>query len=515
MITAYRSPGGPGVRLDGGTTHTGAEVSAHFDSMLVKLTCRGRDFDAARCAGRGARSPSSASAAWPRTSRSCTPCSTTPTSRRAASPRRSSTSAPQLLRRAQAPPTAAPGCSPTSPTTTVNRPHGARPAGRRARRQAAARSTDGAAARRRLPAAPARARARRASRGGCASRPPVAVTDTTFRDAHQSLLATRVRTRDLLAVAPHVARTAPQLLSLECWGGATYDVALRFLAEDPWERLAALREAVPNICLQMLLRGRNTVGYTPYPTEVTDAFVHEAAATGIDIFRIFDALNDVDADAARDRRRAGDRHGGRRGRALLHRRPVRPGRDALHARLLPAPRRADRRRGRARAGDQGHGRAAPRRPPPRTLVTALRERFDLPVHLHTHDTAGGQLATLPRRDRGRAWTPSTARWRRWRAPRRSPRSRRSSRPPTTPSGATGLSLQAVGDLEPYWEAVRKVYAPFESGPARRRPAASTTTRSPAASCPTCASRPSRSAWATGSSRSRTCTPPPTGCSAGW
>ena len=86
---------------------------------------------------------------------------------------------------------------------------------------------------------------------------------------------------------------APQLLSLECWGGATYDVALRFLAEDPWERLAALREAVPNICTQMLLRGRNTVGYTPYPTEVTDAFVAEAAATGMDIFRIFDALNDV------------------------------------------------------------------------------------------------------------------------------------------------------------------------------------------------------------------------------
>ena len=122
----------------------------------------------------------------------------------------------------------------------------------------------------------------------------MAVTDTTFRDAHQSLLATRVRTRDLVAVAPHVARLAPELLSLECWGGATYDVALRFLAEDPWERLAALREAVPNICPQMLLRGRNTVGYTPYPTEVTDAFVAEAAATGMDIFRIFDALNDVE-----------------------------------------------------------------------------------------------------------------------------------------------------------------------------------------------------------------------------
>ena len=97
----------------------------------------------------------------------------------------------------------------------------------------------------------------------------VGVTDTTFRDAHQSLLATRLRTTGLLMVAPYIARMTPQLLSIECWGGATYDVALRFLKEDPWERLAALREAVPNICLQMLLRGRNTVGYTPYPESVT------------------------------------------------------------------------------------------------------------------------------------------------------------------------------------------------------------------------------------------------------
>ena len=86
----------------------------------------------------------------------------------------------------------------------------------------------------------------------------------------------------------------PQLLSVECWGGATYDVALRFIAEDPWERLAALRYNMPGLCLQMLLRGRNTVGYTPYPTKVTTSFVAEAAEVGIDIFRIFDALNDVE-----------------------------------------------------------------------------------------------------------------------------------------------------------------------------------------------------------------------------
>src|SRR5204862_6918965 len=120
------------------------------------------------------------------------------------------------------------------------------------------------------------------------------VTDTPMHDAHQALLAARVRTRDLVTVAPYLARMTPQLLSVECWGGAPYDVALRFLAEDPWERLAALRSAIPNVCLQMLLRGRNTVGYTPYPEEVARAFVTEATATGIDIFRIFDALNDVE-----------------------------------------------------------------------------------------------------------------------------------------------------------------------------------------------------------------------------
>jgi pyruvate carboxylase len=125
--------------------------------------------------------------------------------------------------------------------------------------------------------------------------PAVGVTDTTFRDAHQSLLATRVRTSDLMKIAPYIARTMPQLLSVECWGGATYDVALRFLKEDPWERLAALREAMPNICLQMLLRGRNTVGYTPYPEVVASGFVEEATATGIDVFRIFDALNNVES----------------------------------------------------------------------------------------------------------------------------------------------------------------------------------------------------------------------------
>ncbi|MBV8867561.1 MAG: pyruvate carboxylase, partial [Acidobacteriaceae bacterium] len=120
---------------------------------------------------------------------------------------------------------------------------------------------------------------------------PLLMTDTTFRDAHQSLMATRVRTYDLLRIADYVARELPQLYSLEMWGGATFDVSMRFLLEDPWKRLQALREKIPNICFQMLLRASNAVGYTAYPDNVVREFIQESAAQGIDIFRIFDSLN--------------------------------------------------------------------------------------------------------------------------------------------------------------------------------------------------------------------------------
>src|SRR5699024_4309210 len=126
------------------------------------------------------------------------------------------------------------------------------------------------------------------------AQPQLLLTDTSMRDAHQSLLATRMRTRDILAIAPYYAHMVPELLSLECWGGATFDVALRFLREDPWQRLARLRTAVPNIPLQMLLRASNAVGYTNYPDNVVRYFIEQAAANGIDIFRVFDALNNVD-----------------------------------------------------------------------------------------------------------------------------------------------------------------------------------------------------------------------------
>lgn len=291
--------------------------------------------------------------------------------------------------------------------------------------------------------------------------PAIGVTDTTFRDAHQSLLATRVRTKDMLAVAPVVARTLPELLSLECWGGATYDVALRFLAEDPWERLAALREAVPNICLQMLLRGRNTVGYTPYPTEVTDAFVQEAAATGIDIFRIFDALNDVGQmrpaiDAVRETGTAIAEV------ALCYTSDLSDPSERLYT-LDYYLRLAEQI---VEAG--AHVLAVKdmagllRAPAAATLVSALRREFDLPVHIHTHDTAGGQLATYLAAIQAGADAVDGA---------VASMAGTTSQPSLSgivaatdyTERSTGLSLQAVGDLEPYWESVRKIYAPFEAG----------------------------------------------------
>jgi pyruvate carboxylase len=457
IISAYRSPGGPGVRLDGGTVHTGAEVSAHFDSMLVKLTCHGHDF--ANAARRARRAIAEFRIRGVATNlRFLAAVLDDPDFRAGRITTSFIDERPDLLHTR---PSADRGSRMLRylAETTVNRPHGPRP-----------KVVDPAE---KLPQvalgepAPEGSRQRLAELGperfaaALRAQEAVAVTDTTFRDAHQSLLATRVRTRDLLAVAPHVARTAPELLSLECWGGATYDVALRFLAEDPWERLAALREALPNICTQMLLRGRNTVGYTPYPTEVTDAFVAEAAETGMDIFRIFDALNDVSQmrpaiDAVRATGTAVAEV------ALCYTGDLSDPGETLYT-LDYYLRLAEQM---VEAG--AHilaikDMAGLLRPPAaRTLVTALRSRFDLPVHLHTHDTAGGQLATLIAAiDAGvdavdgavasMAGTTSQ--------PSLSALVAATDHTPR----ATGLSLQAVGDLEPYWEAVRKVYAPFESG----------------------------------------------------
>jgi len=456
-ITTYRSPGGAGIRLDGGTVSAGAQISPHFDSMLVKMTCRGRDFAAAvnrarrglaefRLRGVSTNIPF-LQAVLDDPDFIAGDLSTSFIEER-----------PQLLNSHQSKDRGTKILNWLA-EVTVNQPNG-----------------DGAGLinpQVKLPVVDLDAPAPAGSRQKLLELGPVgfatalraqtalAVTDTTFRDAHQSLLATRVRTRDLVAVLPHVARMTPELLSVEAWGGATYDVALRFLGEEPWERLASMREALPNVNIQMLLRGRNTVGYTPYPTQVTDAFVREAAATGVDIFRIFDALNDV------AQMRPAIESVLETGTTLaevalcytgdlldpaenlytldyylrLAEQIVESGAHVLAIKDMA---------GVMRAG------AAEK------LVTALRERFDLPVHVHTHDTAGGQLATLLAAARAGADAVDVA---------SAPMAGTTSQPSASALVAalahterdTGLSLQAVSDLEPYWEAVRHVYKPFESG----------------------------------------------------
>jgi len=456
-ITSYRSPGGAGVRLDGGTIYAGAQISPHFDSMLVKMTCRGRDFTAAvtrarrglaefRLRGVSTNIPF-LQAVLDDPSFIAGDLSTSFIDER-----------PWLVNSHQSKDRGTKILTWLA-EVTVNQPNG-----------------DGAriiSPRLKLPvvdleaAAPAGSRQRLLDLGpaGFASalraQTPLAVTDTTFRDAHQSLLATRVRTRDLIAVMPHVARLTPQLLSVEAWGGATYDVALRFLGEDPWERLAAMREALPNVAIQMLLRGRNTVGYTPYPTAVTDAFVSEAHSTGVDIFRIFDALNDVNQmrpaiDAVLATNKAVAEVG------LCYTGDLLNPNETLYtldyylgladamvtagAHILAIKDMAGLLRAEAAS----------------TLVTALRSNFDLPVHVHTHDTAGGQLASLMAASRAGADAVDVA---------SAPMAGTTSQPSMSALVAalahterdTGISLQAVSDLEPYWEAVRHAYRPFESG----------------------------------------------------
>ncbi len=222
--------------------------------------------------------------------------------------------------------------------------------------------------------------------------PKVLITDTTMRDAHQSLFATRMRSRDMWAIAPHYAGTLPGLFSMECWGGATFDVAMRFLKEDPWERLEALRERVPNILFQMLLRASNAVGYTNYPDNVVRYFVQQAAAKGIDLFRVFDSLNNVEnmrvaMDAVIETGMlcegtlcyTGD---------LTD--PARPKYDLKYYVNLAKQLEAAGAHILAIKDMAGVCKPAAAR----LLVKTLREEVGLPIHFHTHDTSGIAAASV-------------------------------------------------------------------------------------------------------------------------
>jgi len=287
----------------------------------------------------------------------------------------------------------------------------------------------------------------------------VLITDTTMRDAHQSLLATRMRSFDIVGSAEACARGLPQLLSLECWGGATFDVAMRFLTEDPWERLAALRERVPNLLLQMLLRGANGVGYTNYPDNVVRYFVQQAADAGIDLFRIFDCFNwienmrvSIDAVGAAGKLAEG---------AICYTGDIL---DPARAKYSLAYY-VDLAKQLERAGCHILGikdMAGVLKPAAaRVLVKALKEAVGLPLHLHTHDTAGIAAASvLAAIDSGVDAIDAAM----------DTMSGMTSQPCLGSlvealrhtEHDTGLDPEAIQQISFYWEAARTQYAAFES-----------------------------------------------------
>lgn len=287
------------------------------------------------------------------------------------------------------------------------------------------------------------------------------IMDTTFRDAHQSLLATRVRTHDLLATAGAVSRRLSNLFSLEVWGGATFDTSMRFLHEDPWQRLRQMRERIPNICFQMLLRGSNAVGYTSYPDNVVTEFVREAYKQGIDIFRIFDSLNSIDnmrvsIDAALET-------GGVCEPAICYTGDILdPGRPKYSLKYyVEMAKKLEKFGAHFLAIKDMAGLCKPYAA--FQLVKALREEIGIPVHFHTHDTSGLNAASiLKAADAGVDIADAAL----------AAMSGGSSQPnlnsvvaalKNTPRD-TGLDMDTLNECSDYWEVVRTYYEPFDSGP---------------------------------------------------
>ncbi len=289
--------------------------------------------------------------------------------------------------------------------------------------------------------------------------PSVLITDTSMRDAHQSLLATRMRSIDMLNIAPYYASLLPNLFSMECWGGATFDVAMRFLHEDPFERLVALREKVPNILFQMLLRGANGVGYTSYPDNVVKFFVQQAAEAGVDVFRVFDSLNWVEnmrvaIDAVLDTGKLCEATICYTGNML-----------ATGSNKYDLPYYLAMAKELEKAG--AHilaikDMAGVARPAAiKTLVTALRQETGLPIHFHTHDTSGIAAASILAAVEAGCDAVDCA---------MDALSGLTSQPnlgsivealEDTPR-ATGLSRTGIRSISHYWDGVRRFYTGFES-----------------------------------------------------
>lgn len=288
----------------------------------------------------------------------------------------------------------------------------------------------------------------------------VLLTDTTFRDAHQSLLATRVRSQDMFQIADYNARMLNDFFSFELWGGATFDVAYRFLKENPWARLEKLREQMPNVLFQMLLRGANAVGYTNYPDNLIREFIKESAQTGIDVFRIFDSLNwikgmEVAIDEVRQTRKiaeaaicyTGDILDDSRGKyTVQYYKDMAKALEASGAHILAIKDMAGLLKPEAAY----------------RLVSELKEATNLPIHLHTHDTSGNGIYTYAKAIEAGVDIIDTA---------LGAMSGLTSQPSANSlyyamkgnKRQVRANIEALEQLSYYWEDVRKFYSDFESG----------------------------------------------------
>ena len=290
---------------------------------------------------------------------------------------------------------------------------------------------------------------------------PLLITDTTLRDAHQSLFATRLRTYDMLAAADAIAHRTPNLFSLEMWGGATFDTAMRFLHEDPWTRLRLLRERIPNICFQMLFRGSNAVGYSNYPDNAVAGFVKHAAASGMDIFRIFDSLNylpnlTVAMDAVQET------HAVCEGAICYTGNILDPQRDKYSLKYyVKLAKELEKMGAHILAIKDMAGLCKPAAAS--VLVKALKEEIGIPIHFHTHDTSGIAAASVLSAAEAGVDIADLA---------IASMSGSTSQPNLNSIVAalqftkrdTGLDLDALNEFADYWEQVRNYYAPFDTSP---------------------------------------------------
>ena len=287
------------------------------------------------------------------------------------------------------------------------------------------------------------------------------ITDTTWRDAHQSLMATRVRTYDMLAAADALAHRTPELFSLEMWGGATFDTAMRFLNEDPWERLRQLRARVPNICFQMLFRGANAVGYTNYPDNVVAGFVKHAAANGMDIFRVFDSLNYLpNLRVAMESVNA--THGICEAALCYTGDILDEKRDKFSLKYyVRLAKELEKMGAHFLAIKDMAGLCRPYAA--QKLVKTLKEEIGLPIHFHTHDTSGIASASVLRAADAGVDVVDLA---------LASMSGSTSQPNLNSIVAalqhtprdTRLDLPALNEFSDYWETVRSFYAPFDTAP---------------------------------------------------